>query len=117
MELCEIKQRISNLKNIEFNRFQNWFDTIGCHRINKNTKSSKIRQSVLKLSDKDFDLFWDWYEDLCDERWAEEVENDPIARQCLKLGHMIMSKPDPGKFLVDLFSGKSEDTGKKPDSQ
>jgi hypothetical protein len=54
MELCEIKQRILNLKDIEFNRFQNWFDKKGCHRINKNAKSSKIRQSVLNLSDKDF---------------------------------------------------------------
>ncbi|MCK4605603.1 MAG: BrnT family toxin [Deltaproteobacteria bacterium] len=52
MELYEIKQRILNLKDIEFNRFQNWFDKIGCNRINKNTKSSKIRQSVLNLSDK-----------------------------------------------------------------
>ena len=113
MELYEIKQRILNLKDIEFNRFQNWFDKKGCNRINKNAKSSKIRQSVLNLSDKDLDLFWDWYEELCDERWAEEVENDPIARQCLEIGYMIMSKPDPGQFLVDLFSGKSEDTEKQ----
>jgi len=113
MELYEIKQRILNLKDIEFNRFQNWFDKIGCNRINKNAKSSKIRQSVLNLSDKDFNLFSDWYEELCDERWAEEVENDPIARQYLEIGYMIMSKPDPGQFLVDLFSGKSEDTKKR----
>ncbi len=113
MELHEIKQGILNLKDIEFNRFQNWFDKIGSNRIIKNAKSSKIRQSVLNLSDKDFDLFWDCYEDLCDERMAEEVQNDPIARQCLEIGYMIMSKPDPGQFLVDLFSGKGENTGKK----
>ncbi len=113
MELHEIKHGILNLKDIEFNRFQNWFDKIGCNRISKNAKSSKIRQSVLNLSDKDFDLFWDWYEDLCDERRAEEVQNDPIARQCLEIGYMIMSKPDSGQFLIDLFNGESEDTEKK----
>ena len=26
MDLYEIKQRILNLKDIEFNRFENWFD-------------------------------------------------------------------------------------------
>jgi hypothetical protein len=113
MDLYEIKDRILNLKNIEFIRLENWFFKLGCNRINKNTKSSKIRQSILNLPDKDFDLFWDWFEDLCDERWAEEVENDPIARKSLEIGYMIMSKPDPGQFLVDLFSGKGENTGKK----
>ncbi len=49
MELYEIKQGILNLKDIEFNRFQKWFDEIGYDRINKNAKRSKIRQSVLKL--------------------------------------------------------------------
>jgi hypothetical protein len=43
MELFEIKQRILNLKNIEFNRFQNWFDKIGYSRINKNANSGKIK--------------------------------------------------------------------------
>lgn len=117
MELYEINQRILHFKDIEFNRFQNWFDKIGRNRINKNAKSSKIRQSVLNLSDKDFDLFWDWYEDLCDERWAEEVENDPIARQCLEIGYMIMSKPDPGKFLTDLFNRCYETKDKERDNQ
>jgi len=32
MELFEIKQRILNFKDIEFNRFQNWFDKKGCYR-------------------------------------------------------------------------------------
>jgi hypothetical protein len=112
MDLYEIKESILNLKDIEFSRLENWFCKLGSNRINKNAKSSKIRQSILNLPDKDFDLFWDWFEDLCDERWAEEVENDPIARKCLEIGYMIMSKPDPGQFLVDLFGGKGENTGK-----
>ncbi len=113
MQLYEIKQGILNFDEIEFNRFQNWFDKIGCDRINKFTKSSKIRQSILKLSNQDFNLFWDWYDDLCDERWAEEMENDPLARKCLELGNLIMSQPDPGQFLADLLNGKSEATNKK----
>ena len=116
MDLHAIKQAILNLKDVEFTRFQNWFDKIGCDRINKNAKSSKIRQAVLNLSDKDFDHFWDWYEDLCDERWAEEVENDPIARQCLEIGYMIMSKPDPGKFLADLLNRSNEAKEKEQDN-
>ena len=115
MDLYAIKQAILNLSDIEFARFQNWFDKIGCNRINKKAKSSKIRQAVLNLSNKDFDLFWDWYEDLCDERWAEEVENDPIARQCLEIGNMIMSKSDPGKFLADLFKKGYETKEKEQD--
>ena len=113
MELYEIKQGILNLKDIKFNRFQNWFDEIGYDRINKNAKSSKIRQSVLKLSEKDFNHFWDWFEDLCDEKWAEEVENDPIARKCLEIGNIIMSKPDPGKFLIDLLISRNEAKAKE----
>ena len=113
MELIEIKERIFSLKDTEFNRFELWFDKYGCDRVNKNAKSSRIRQAVLSLSDKELDHFWDWFEDLCDERWREEVENDPIARKCLEIGYMIMNKPDPGKFLVDLFSGKKEDALKK----
>ncbi len=108
MDLYAIKQAILNLTDIEFARFQNWFDKIGCNRINKNAKSSKIRQAVLNLTDKEFGHFWDWFEDLCDELWAEEVENDPIARKCLEIGYMIMSKPDPGKFLADLLGGSNE---------
>jgi len=77
MELYEIKQRILNLKDIEFNRFQNWFDKIGCNRINKNAKSSKIRQSVLNLSDKDFDLF----EDLSSAALPETAEQ--YSKNCL----------------------------------
>lgn len=117
MDLYAIKQAILNLEDIEFTRFQNWFDKIGCNRINKNAKRSKIRQAVLNLSNKDFDLFWDWYEDLCAERWAEEVENDPIARQCLEIGYMIMSKPDPGKFLADLLNRCYETKEKEQDNQ
>ncbi len=108
MNLYRIKQAILNLTDVEFVRFQNWFDKLGCNRINKNAKSSKIRQAVLKLTEKDLGDFWDWFEDLSDERWAEEVENNPIARQCLEIGNMIMSKPDPGKFLVDLLNGCNE---------
>ncbi len=117
MDLYGIKQAILNLADIEFTRFQNWFDKIGCNRINKNAKRSKIRQAVLNLSNKDFDLFWDWYEDLCAERWAEEVENDPIARQYLEIGYMIMSKPDPGKFLADLLNRCYETKEKEQDNQ
>jgi hypothetical protein len=117
MNLYGIKQAILNLTDIEFVRFQNWFDKIGCNRINKNAKTSKIRQAVLKLTEKDFGDFWDWFEDLCDERWAEEVENDPIARQCLEIGNMIMSKPDPGKFLVNLLNGCNEAKEKDQDKQ
>ncbi len=62
----------------------------------------------MKLSEKDFNHFWDWFEDLSDEKWAEEVENDPIARKCLEIGNMIMSKPDPGKFLIDLLISRNE---------
>ena len=43
----------------------------------------------------------------------EEVESDPIAQQYLELGYMIMSKPDPGQFLVDLFSGKTRNKEEK----
>ena len=117
MDLYAIKQAIINLSDIEFIRFQNWFDKIGCNRINKQAKSSKIRQAVLNLSNKDFDLFWDWYEDLSDERWAEEVENDPIARQCLEIGYMIMGKPDPGKLLADLFNKSSQKKENETDNQ
>ena len=113
MDLYEIKKRILNLKGVEFIRFENWFFKFGCNRINKNTKTSKIRQAVLNLPDKDLDLIWDWYDDLCHERWTEEVQNDPIALQYLEIGYMIMGKPDPGQFLVDLFSGKREDIEKK----
>ena len=82
MDLYAIKRAILNLSDIEFIRFQNWFDKIGCKRINKNAKSSKVRQAVLNLSNKDFDLFWDWYEDLCDERWAEELEKARERGRC-----------------------------------
>ncbi len=117
MDLYGIKQAILDLTDIEFVGFQNWFDKIGCKRINKNAKRSKIRQAVINLTEKDFDDFWDWYEDLCDERWAEEVENNPIARQCLEIGYMIMSKPDPGKFLADLLNGGNEAKEKDQDNQ
>ena len=62
MNLYEIKHGLLNLKDIEFNRFQNWFDKFGYDRINKNAKISKIRQSVLKLSEKEFNHFWDWFD-------------------------------------------------------
>lgn len=104
MNLYEIKQGILNLKELEFNRFQNWFERFGYDRINKSAKSSKIRPSVLKLSEKEFSHFWHWFDDLCYERWAEEVENDPIAKKSLEIANIIMSKPDPGKVLVDLLS-------------
>jgi len=113
MGLYEIKERILELKGVEFTRFENWFFKFGCDRIRKNAKTSKIRQAVLKLSDKDLDLFWEWYEDLCQERWTEEVQNDPIARRYLEIGYMIMGKPDPDQFLVDLLSGKSEGKAKR----
>ncbi len=107
MNLYEIKHGLLNLKDIEFNRFQNWFEKFGYDRINKNAKSSKIRQSVLKLSEKEFNHFWDWFDNLCDEKWAEEVENDPMAKKCLEIANIIMSKPDPGKFIVNLL-GRNE---------
>jgi hypothetical protein len=113
MDVYDIKERILALKNIEFIRLENWFFKFGFNRINRNAKSSKIRQAILDLSDKDLDHFWDWYDDLCHERYIEEVENDPIARQYLEIGYMIMSKPDPGQFLADLYSGKSRDKEKK----
>ena len=58
MNLYEIKDGLLNLKDIEFNRFQNWFEKFGYDRINKNAKSSKIRQSVLKLSENEFLLIY-----------------------------------------------------------
>ena len=113
MDVNEIKERILAIEGIEFIRLENWFFKFGCNRINRNAKSSKVRQAILNLSDKDFDFFWQWYDDLCHERYMEEVENDPIAQKYLEIGYMIMSKPDPGQFLVDLFSGKNRDKEKK----
>lgn len=103
VNLYTIKQAVINLSATDFFRFYNWFEKYGCDRINKHTKSSRIRQAVLNLSDKEFNHFWYWIDDLWGERWAEEVENDPVARKCLELGNMIMSKPDPGKFIADLL--------------
>jgi len=113
MDLCEIKESILALDDVMFSRFEKWFFKFGCNGIDKYAKSSKLRQSVLNLPDKNLDSFWEWYDDLCHERYVEEVKNDPISQDYLKLGYMIMSKPDPGQFLVDLFSCGATDNKKK----
>ena len=111
MNLYAIKQAAINLSDTDFFRFYNWFEKFGCDQINKHTKSSRLRQAVLNLSDKELDHFWYWLDDLWGERWAEEVENNPVARKALEFGNMIMSQPDPGKFIVDFLGlgNESED--------
>ena len=108
MDFYSIKQAVMNLSNTEFFRFFSWYEKFGWEQIDKFTKSSKLRQAVLTLSEKELSNFNNWLDSLWAERWDEEVENDPIARQCRELGNIIMSKPDPGKFLVDLFSNNDD---------
>lgn len=93
-----------NLTDKDFVQFEEWFYKLGNKRLAKGIQLNEVRQAVLSLSNKDFDHFEDWFEDLCDERWAEEVKNDPMAQEVIKIGSLIMSKPDPGKYLADLLS-------------
>ena len=103
MNLYTIKQSVINLSDTDFFRFYNWFEGFGYDRINKHTKSSRVRRAVLNLSDKELDHFWYWLDDLWCERWTEEVKNNPVARKSLDIGNMIMSRPDPAKFIADLI--------------
>ncbi len=113
MDLYEIKQAILDLTNKDIVELEEWFYEIDGNRLAKGSKLKELRHAVLSLSKKDLELFQNWFEDLCDECWAEEVENDPIAQEAIKLGNLIMSKPDPGKFLADLLSGRKEPNGDK----
>jgi hypothetical protein len=70
---------------------------------------SRIKRAVSNLTDEDFEKFWDWFEDYAYERDRERTQNDPVERQYLELGNMIMSQPDPGRFLADLFSRTSDE--------
>ena len=105
MNFYELKRAILNLTDKDFVQFEEWFYKLDNKRLAKGIQLNEVRQAVLSLSNKDFDHFEDWFEDLCDERWAEEVKNDPMAQEAIKIGNLIMSKPDPGKYLADLLSG------------
>lgn len=111
LELYEIKHAVFDLTNKDFVEFEEWFFELGGKRLTKGIKLNELRRAVLNLSKKDLELFETWFEDLCDERWAEEVKNDPMAQDAIKLGNLIMSKPDPGKYLADLLSGRNEANG------
>ena len=111
MIFSEIKQSILNLTNKDFVEFEKWFYELGGKRLAKGIELNELRRAVLSLSKKDLDDFETWFEDLCDERWAEKVKNDQMAQEAIKLGNLIMSKPDPGKYLADLLSGSNEAKG------
>ena len=108
MNFYQIKHAVLDLTSKDFVEFEEWFYQLGGKRLAKGIEPNELRQAVLSLSKKDLDYFETWFEDLCDERWAEEVKNDPMAQEAIKLGNHIMSKPDPGKYLADLLSGRSE---------
>lgn len=107
----EIKQAVLNLTDKDFDEFEEWFYELGGKRSAREIELNGVKRAVLSLSKKDLDDFETWFEDLCDERWAEKVKNDPMAQEAIKLGNLIMSKPDPGKYLADLLSGINEAKG------
>jgi hypothetical protein len=113
LNLYAIKQAVINLSDTNFFRFYHWFEKFGCDQINRHAKSSRIRQAVLSLSDEELDGFSYWLDDEWSERWREEVDNDPVARKCLELGNLIMSKPDPAKFIADLLKQTDKSDDKK----